>query len=111
MSDLSSLATSLPSTLRVLILSAHFHFDEIATFSRRHSPKPLPICEEPHDLVLRNPCQRLKNPRTCFQLGIRFASLKPMANFFWRVAAALGIIALGVKCDSMGPGNRGAGAR
>ena len=51
MSDLSSLATSLPSTRRVLVLSAHFHFDEMATFSRRHPPKPLPIREEPHNLV------------------------------------------------------------
>jgi hypothetical protein len=51
MSDLTSLATGLPSTRRVLVLSVHFHFDEMATVSRRQPPKPLPICEEPHNGV------------------------------------------------------------
>jgi len=36
---------------RVLILSAHFHFDEIATFSRGQPPELFPICEEPHNRV------------------------------------------------------------
>jgi hypothetical protein len=80
MSDLSSLARGLPSTLRVLVVSSHFHFDAIATFSHGHPVQPP---------------QSLKNSRTWFQLGIRFASLKPMANIFWRVAVALGIIAIG----------------
>jgi hypothetical protein len=51
MSDLTSLATGLPSTRRVLVLIVHFHFDEMATVSRRQPPKPLPICEEPHNGV------------------------------------------------------------
>ncbi len=48
-----------------------------------------------HAAILRNPSQSLKNSATRFQLAIRFASLKPMANTFRRVAVALGIIAIG----------------
>ena len=39
------------STRRVLVVSSHFHFDEVVTFSTRHPPKPLPIRKEPHHLV------------------------------------------------------------
>jgi hypothetical protein len=49
-----------------------------------------------HAASLRSPSQSARSPTTWFQRGILFAILKSVANVFWKLTVALGIVGIGL---------------